>query len=93
MRYRTSKGITAHHPGRNIGESGAVICRRKVRRGESFVHESIIGSLFECTVAEVCDVNGVQAIKPIVSGNAAICGFATWILDPKDPFPEGFLLI
>lgn len=65
----------------------------KLGVGESFVHESIIGSLFECTVAEVCDVNGVQAIKPIVSGNAAICGFATWILDPKDPFPEGFLLI
>jgi proline racemase len=31
-------------------------------------------------------------VVPKVTGNACIMGFSTWILDPKDQFPEGFLL-
>lgn len=65
----------------------------KLKKGDSFVHESIIGSLFECKIEEVTMVNGVEAIRPIVSGNATIMGYATWILDPEDPFPKGFLLV
>lgn len=64
----------------------------KLKIGESFVHESIIGSLFKCEIVEELTVGGLPAIRPKVTGNACIMGYATWILDPKDPFPEGFLL-
>lgn len=64
----------------------------KLQVGESFVHESIINSLFKCEIAEAVNMNGVHGIRPRITGNACVIGFATWILDPKDPFPEGFLL-
>ena len=64
----------------------------KLKAGDSFVHESIIGSLFKCEVVEETTVGGIRAVYPKITGNACIMGFATWILDPKDPFPEGFLL-
>lgn len=64
----------------------------KLKVGESFVHESVIGSLFKCEITEALKVEGVTAIRPKITGNACITGFATWVLDPKDPFPEGFTL-
>ena len=64
----------------------------KLKVGDSFQHESIIGSQFRCEIIEETAVGGIKAIIPKVTGNACVMGFATWVLDPKDPFPEGFLL-
>ena len=64
----------------------------KLKVGESFVHESIIGSMFRCEIVSATKVAEFPAVIPKVTGNACIQGFATWILDPKDEFPEGFLL-
>lgn len=64
----------------------------KIKVGESFIHESIIGSQFRCEIIEETTVGGIRAIIPKVTGNACIIGFCDWIVDPKDPFPEGFLL-
>lgn len=64
----------------------------KLAVGESFVHESVIGSQFKCEVIEELEIAGHKAIRPRVTGNACVIGFCTWVLDPKDPFPEGFLL-
>ena len=73
-------------------KSAVLFNKGKLKVGESFVHESIIGSLFQCEIVEETTVAGFRAVVPKVTGNACIAGFATWILDPKDPFPEGFLL-
>lgn len=64
----------------------------KLKVGDSFNHESIIGSLFRCEVVGETTVGQKKAIYTKVTGNACIMGYGTWILDPKDPFPEGFLL-
>lgn len=64
----------------------------KLKVGGSFYHESIIGSIFKCEIVGETTVGGIPAISPKITGNACVMGFATWILDPKDPFPEGFLL-
>lgn len=64
----------------------------KLKVGDSFIHESIIGSLFKCEIIEETEVKGITAIRPRITGNASVIGFSTWILDPKDPFPEGFIL-
>lgn len=64
----------------------------KLKVGESFVHESVIGSKFKCEIVSETKVGDVTAVCPRITGNACIIGFATWVLDPKDPFPEGFVL-
>ena len=64
----------------------------KLAKGDSFVHESVIGSKFKCEIVDETEVGGIKAIIPKITGNACVIGFATWVLDPKDPFPEGFLL-
>lgn len=60
--------------------------------GDSFVHESVIGSLFKCEIIEETEVAGVKAVIPRIAGNACIIGNAEWIIDPKDPFQEGFIV-
>ena len=80
--------------GTGTSAKSAVLHRKgQLNVGESFVHESIIGSCFRCEIVEETEVAGFKAVVPKVTGNAHIQGFATWVLDPDDPFPEGFLLV
>jgi proline racemase len=60
--------------------------------GESFVHESIIGSRFHCRIVETSAVAGHPAIIPEVTGCAFVTGIHTFVIDPDDPMPHGFLL-
>ena len=60
--------------------------------GDSFGHESIIGTLFTGRIAGLTKVGGLAAIIPEVSGRAWMTGRGTLVLDPTDPFPAGFLL-
>ncbi|MGI6053555.1 MAG: proline racemase family protein [Clostridium sp.] len=64
----------------------------KLKLGETFVHESLIGSLFHCQIVEETEVGGIPAIVPEISGRAFVMGESTMLFDPDDPFPEGFLL-
>lgn len=58
--------------------------------GEPFFHESIIGSVFEGTISKVTDLGKVHAITPRIRGRAHIIAQSTFVLDPEDPFAEGF---
>jgi 4-hydroxyproline epimerase len=63
----------------------------KLKVGEPFVHESIIGSLFTGRVESETTVGRFDAIIPSVEGWAKITGFNTIFIDPKDdPFAHGF---
>ena len=64
----------------------------EIGMNEEFVHESIIGSLFRCRVIGETEVAGRPAIIPEVTGSAYVTGMHTFVLDPDDPFPEGFEL-
>lgn len=64
----------------------------KLAMGQPFVHESLIGSLFHCKIVEETEVGGIPAIVPEISGRAFVMGLSTLLFDPRDPFPEGFLL-
>ncbi len=59
---------------------------------QSFVHESIIGSLFSGKLIGETRVGVYPAVIPTIKGRAYISGFNTIVLDPEDPFPKGFLL-
>jgi 4-hydroxyproline epimerase len=61
-----------------------------LRVGDAFVHESIIGSLFEGRVEAAATVGNVPAIMPSISGWARVTGHNTIVVDPRDPFALGF---
>ena len=64
--------------------------RGRLTRGEPFVHESIIGSMFAGRIESETRVGGVEAIVPSVSGWARMTGFNTIFIDDRDPFHRGF---
>ncbi|MFN3820455.1 4-hydroxyproline epimerase [Blastomonas sp.] len=65
----------------------------RLQVGESFVHESYIGSRFVGRVEERIDLAGSPAIIPSIEGSAIATGFNTLWLDDKDPFWRGFCVI
>jgi proline racemase len=61
-------------------------------RGETFVHESVIGTQFESRVVGVGQVGDYPAVVTEVSGSAHLTGFHQFVLEPDDPLGTGFLL-
>jgi 4-hydroxyproline epimerase len=64
--------------------------RGALKTGERFVHESIVGSLFEGRVESEAEVAGRPAIRPSIAGWARITGYNTIFIDDRDPFAHGF---
>lgn len=65
-----------------------------LKRGDSFIHESIIGSKFIGTIEEETSINGIAAIKPGIEGWARVYGENTITIDTEDdPFANGFQVI
>ena len=60
--------------------------------GETFTARSIIGSEFTCTIAGTTMVGDRPAIVPEISGRGWITGMHQHMLDPDDPWPEGYRL-
>lgn len=58
--------------------------------GEAFRHEGILGTVFTGHLVEEASVGRYRAVVPTITGTAWITGMATYIVDPGDPFPEGF---
>jgi len=61
--------------------------------GDTFVHESIIGSLFTGRVEAEATVGSYPAIVPSIEGWARVTGYNTIILDDRDPFVKGFSVV
>lgn len=64
--------------------------RGEQRLGEVVTHESIIGSTFQGTLIGTTTVGEQPAVVPTVRGRAFVTGMTTFLLDPEDPFAEGF---
>jgi 4-hydroxyproline epimerase len=62
----------------------------KLKKGDEFIHESIIGSRFIGRVEEVTSVGDKVAIIPSVEGWARIYGHNTITIDTEDPYAYGF---
>jgi len=60
--------------------------------GEELVNESVIDTRFIGRIAGRTRVGDVDAIVPAISGRAWITGIHQFVLDPDDPFPEGYRL-
>jgi proline racemase len=57
---------------------------------EDFVHEGILGTRFTGRLLRKTHVGSQSALVPTLSGRAWITGFSQYVVDPSDPFPEGF---
>ena len=66
--------------------------RGQMRSGETLTATSLIGSSFTGRILGETDVGGRKAILPEISGRAWITGLHQHMLDPSDPWPEGYRL-
>lgn len=60
--------------------------------GETFIHESITGSRFTCSIDGLTEVGQYAAVVPAIAGQAWITGLYQMGIDPTDPYPAGFTL-
>jgi 4-hydroxyproline epimerase len=65
----------------------------RLKVGDTFVHESIIGSRFTGRVEAAAKVGDFDAIIPSITGSAYATGFNTIWIDTDQPFAAGFQLI
>jgi len=97
----TSKNAVVVAPGRldrsatGTGLSArmaALHARGLMRAGDAMTHASVIGSTFDGRIVAETEVAGRPAIVPAIRGSAWITGITQVVVDPTDPFPEGYLL-
>jgi len=60
--------------------------------GDAMTHASAIGSTFDGRIVSETRVGDRAAIVPAIRGSAWITGISQLVVDPTDPFPEGYLL-
>lgn len=67
----------------------------ELKEGEHIIYESISGTKFKGKIARAVTLEGYEGYKtiiPEITGSAAITGINTFLVDPKDPLKDGFLL-
>lgn len=65
----------------------------KLKQGDTFIHESIIGSVFKGKVESTTQVGRYQGLIPSIEGSARVTGYNKLILDPEDPYVRGFQVV
>jgi proline racemase len=98
---RTSKNAVVIAPGRldrsatGTGLSArmaALHAKGAMRAGDAMTHASVLGTTFDGRIVDETTVGGRPAIVPAIRGSAWITGITQVLVDPTDPFPEGYLL-
>jgi 4-hydroxyproline epimerase len=69
-----------------------LVAKGRLKVGDAFVHESIIGTMFDCRVEAPAHVANHAAIMPSVAGWAQVTGHNTIYVDDRDPLAHGFQL-
>jgi proline racemase len=64
--------------------------RGRLGVGDEFRHEGILDTVFTGRVEAETSVADRAAIVPSITGTAWITGFASYVVDPSDPFPDGY---
>ncbi|NNK11177.1 MAG: 4-hydroxyproline epimerase [Flavobacteriaceae bacterium] len=65
----------------------------RIKQGEDFIHESIIGSTFTATIEGVGRIGNHPAIIPGIKGWAKTTGYNRITLDEDDPYVCGFQVV
>ena len=64
----------------------------ELKKGDRMIGRSIINSRFDCSIVDETMVGEKKAIIPSIRGRAWITGTHQLMLDPEDPWPEGYRL-
>jgi proline racemase len=64
----------------------------ELRKGDRMIGRSILDSRFDCSIVDETMVGHKKAIIPSIRGRAWITGTHQLMLDPEDPWPEGYRL-
>jgi len=95
----TAKSAVAVRPGKvDRSPTGTAVSARmavlhargRMKVGGRFTARSIIGSTFEGRIVSETRVGNQPAIIPAITGRAWITGTHQHMLDPADPWPEGY---
>ncbi|MAO37478.1 MAG: hydroxyproline-2-epimerase [Zunongwangia sp.] len=65
----------------------------KLKKGDQFVHESIIGSKFIGRIEEETELGDKKAIIPSIEGWAMVTGYNNIVIDDDDPYAHGFQVL
>ena len=57
---------------------------------QDFLHEGILGTLFTGRLVEETMVGQYKAVVPTIAGTAWITAINQFVVDPSDPYPDGF---
>ena len=99
--HLSAKAAVAIQPGKiDRSPTGTAVSARMallhaagdMQLGETFTAQSIIGSEFHGRIVDTTMVGGIPAIIPEITGRAWITGMHQHMLDPDDPWPEGYRL-
>jgi proline racemase len=66
--------------------------REKLRHGAYLTHESIVGSLFTCSIMSRTTADGFDAVVARITGMAYRTGSSHFTADPADPLASGFVV-
>lgn len=67
-----------------------LVAKGRLAVGQKFIHESIIGTMFDCRVERNACIGSHAAILPSVAGWARVTGHSTIYVDDRDPLAHGF---
>lgn len=59
---------------------------------KEFRHEGLLGTVYTGELIEETKIGDYNAVVPLLSGQSWIYGFSTYVLDPTDPFENGFTM-
>lgn len=70
----------------------ALYAKGELGLGETYVTESIIGSLFYGKLVKEVSIAQFKAVVPEITGRAFVTGMHNFVMDEEDPFKYGFQL-
>jgi proline racemase len=76
----TAKMTLLHHQG-------------KLQPGQVYRNSSPLGTTFTGEIIDQPQIGQFQGITARIHGSAAITGYHQFVVDPQDPFPQGFLVV
>lgn len=65
--------------------------RGQIRLNDTFTNTSPLGTTFQGRLVEEIRLGDTGAVVAEIRGSAHITGFHEFIVDPRDPFQEGYL--
>jgi proline racemase len=64
----------------------------RISRGQDYVHESVIGTMFTGRVLSETAVGPFSAVETEIAGRGFLTGFQQFVVDPEDATAGGFLV-